>query len=183
VNAHSGSFQELTAIELNRKTYSGEIKMPRSTTQRRKGRGEVIPPLTALQRVSALLKEHLAIFTTKTDLTDEEVEHWHHDLSPYRLEAIEYAFDNWRRNGRFFPVYADIIELCEAWEPAVRKQEKCSEDCRSRHGRGYGWPDIMALWKLYNAKFAALGRKLTHAEWESLYDEIDRLRGQSPAWR
>jgi hypothetical protein len=41
----------------------------------------------------------------------------------------------------------------------------------------------MALWKLYNSKFAELQRKLTHAEWESLYDEIDRLRGQSPAWR
>src|SRR5216117_2917980 len=91
--------------------------MPKSRQARQPGRGEVIPPLTVLQRVSALLKEHLSIFPSKPDLTEEEIHHWHQDLNAYPLEAIEYAFDSWRRNGRFFPVYADILELCRTWNP------------------------------------------------------------------
>lgn len=157
--------------------------MPSSRQRRRSGRGEVMPPLSVLDRIDALLKEHLSIFPTKTELTEPEIEHWHRDLNPYTVEAIEYAFDSWRRNGRFFPVYADIIELCQAWEPPVKIKPECSEECMSRHWRGYGWPDVMRLWTLYNAKIVELKRRLNATEVEKLYEQIDQERGQVPAWR
>src|SRR3954470_14690403 len=110
--------------------------MPSSRQHRRKGHGAVMPPLSVFERIDSLLKEHLSIFPSKAELMEMEIEHWHHDLSQHRVEAIEFAFDNWRRNGRFFPVFADIIELCEAWEPTERAKPVCSDECVSRHGRG-----------------------------------------------
>lgn len=158
--------------------------MPQSKTRRRPGHGEIITPLSVSDRIDSILKEHLSIFPSKPELTVEEIEHWHQDLSAYPLEAIEYAFDGWRRNGRFFPVYADILELCKAWEPnQSTKYQRCSEDCRARHGKGYNSNDIMKLWTLHDKKRAELKRALEPEEWEEILIEVDKWRGGPPAWR
>jgi hypothetical protein len=158
------------------------IQMPTSKARRRSGHGEVLPPLSKLEKIRDLLKIQVETFPQK-DLTPAEVERWGQDLGGYAIEAIEYAFDTHRRLAMFFPVPADILELCKTWAPAQESTHLCSDECRERHGRGYGWTDGMKLWKLFNAKFEQLQRKLTKAEWEELYVEVDKQRGQVPAWR
>jgi len=157
--------------------------MPSSPRRRRKGHGEIVPPLSKLQRIDELLKIQQETFPQK-ELTADEIERWGMDLANYPMGAIEYAFDTHRRLAMFFPVPAQIIELCDSYLPESETTTRsCEPECQERHGRGYGWNDIMKLWKLYNAKFAELKRKLTKAEWEELYVEVDKARGQVPAWR
>jgi hypothetical protein len=157
--------------------------MPSSNPRRRKGHGEIVPPLSKLQRIEELLKIQSETFPQK-QLTAEEIGRWEMDLGNYAMEAIEYAFDTHRRLAMFFPVPGQIIELCRSYLPESETTTRsCEPECQERHGRGYGWTDIMKLWKLFNAKFAQLGRKLTAAEWEELYVELDKHRGQVPVWR
>jgi len=157
--------------------------MPQSKPRRRSGRGEIVPPLSKLSRIGELLQVQVETFPQK-ELTSAEVERWGQDLTAYAIEAIEYAFDTHRRLAMFFPVPAQIIELCHSYLPESETTTRsCEPECMERHGRGYGWNDIMKLWKLFNAKFEQLGRKLTSTEWEELYAEVDKARGQVPAWR
>lgn len=157
--------------------------MPQSKPRRRKGHGELVPPLSVLDRIDSLLKEHLSIFPSKPELTEAEIEHWHQDLGSFPMEAIEYAFDSWRRNARFFPVYADIVELCGAWRSSQKSSSSCDDECKARHHRGYGWNDILKLWKMAAAKRAEVNRKLTESEWETLWTELDKWRGRPPDWK
>jgi hypothetical protein len=160
----------------------------RSTPRKSKARGEVMAPLSVLDKLDSLLKEHLAIFQTKGELTEAEIEHWHRDLGVFPIPAIEYAFDCWRRNGRFFPVYGDILDLCIAWAPAEKTgYVKCDAECRERHHRGYNEVDIKTLYQLVVAKVSAAERmpqnKLTKTEISELLDQLDAKRGSSPDWR
>jgi len=41
---------------------------------------------------------------------------WTQFLEPFSVAAVRYAFDNWNRNGRFFPKPKDIIEQVEAYK-------------------------------------------------------------------
>lgn len=157
--------------------------MPRSTPHRRSGHGVVSPPLSKRERITELLKVQVQTFPQK-ELFPEEVERWVADLSAFPIEAIEFAFDNWRRNGRFFPVYADILDLCIAWEPDSEKYPSgCSAECKARHGRGYHWNDILKFWKLHDAKRAEINGPLKEPEIEALFAEIDKERGSAPEWR
>ena len=156
--------------------------MPSSKTRRRSGRGEVIPPLSKLQRIDELLKVQRETFPQK-ELTSEEIERWERDLSNYPIEAIEYAFDNHRRLAMFFPVPAQILELCQSYLPNLRDPNACDADCQSRHGRGYGELDIQKLFKLFVAKRQQIGRQLNATEFELLLQDLDRVRGRKPDWR
>src|SRR5690242_9924077 len=108
------------------------------------------------------------------ELTTEEIENWHKDLGVFQKDQIEQAFDNWRRNGRKFPVYGDIIDLCIAYEPPTRPSSLCSIECRERHGKGYGenptrgLHDMTRLNELVRRKIATekrtLAKPLTDAE-------------------
>lgn len=156
--------------------------MPKSRPRRRPGHGELIPPSSVSDRIDSLLKEHLAIFPSKAELTQEEYEHWHGDLGRFSIQAIEYAFEEWRRNGHFFPVYDDILQLCKAWQPnSIRK--RCGDECESRHGKGYGTADVLKLWQMHTTARQQLGRQLTEEEWEGLYGALDHWRGGAPEFR
>lgn len=151
--------------------------MPRSTTRRRKGHGEVIAPLSVSDKIDSLLKVLLATFPSKTELTDEEIENWHRDLSGYQVEAIEYAFDCFRRSGLFFPVPAQIIDLCQTWEPPLKYRPGCDAVCKERHGKGYDDADLLALWKLYAEWYPKpLEKKLSYEQRQDLIDELDRRK-------
>jgi hypothetical protein len=164
--------------------------MPQSNPRKRKESGELKPSLNVLERIDSLLKEHLLLFPWKLELTEEEIEHWHKDLSPFPIAAIEWAFENWRRNGRFFPVYGDILDQCIAWKPKedYTYVPGCSAECLAKHGTGYNEIDIRKLMKLYIAKYPdnrwpkPLVR-LTDAQWDELYDELDKVPGGPPEWR
>jgi hypothetical protein len=157
--------------------------MPQSKPRRRSGRGEVLPPLSKLEKITDLLKTQLETFPQK-ELSPEEIERWVKDLEPFEIVAIEAAFDAHRRNGLFFPVPGQILDLCIAWQPEPKYKPGCSRECLARHGKGYNENDIAKLWKLYAAKLEQLpNRSLTDGEVNQLLDELDRWRGHSPEWR
>lgn len=156
--------------------------MPQSRPRRRKGNGEVVPPLSVSDRIDSLLKEHLTIFPSKGDVTVEEIEHWHRDLQPFPVQAIEWAFDCHRRNARFFPLYGEILDLCIAYAPTTG-QSVCDTECRRKHGKGYGSNDILWLLEKYNQKRAAVNRALNEDEMEEIYKALDKHRGYAPQWR
>ena len=161
--------------------------MPKSKPRKASAQGEIMTPSRVLDAIDNCLKDMARTYPQKT-LEPEEIEHWHQDLSPFPVKAIEWAFDNWRRNGRFFPVYGDILDLCVAWAPAEKVgYTKCDAQCRERHRRGYGEVDVKILNELVVSKVKAADRlrqnRLTDAEIEEILDQVDKKRGYSPDWR
>jgi hypothetical protein len=156
--------------------------MHKSTMRRRSGHGEVLPPLTLRDRIADLLTVQVQTFPQK-DLTREEVDRWVMDLSGYRQEAIEFAFDNWRRNGNFFPVPSDILSLCDAWMPKEQGARGCSKECKSRHGKGYGENDVLFMMREYMKQRAVVNRALDEQEWGAILVKLDKVRGGAPEFR
>jgi hypothetical protein len=56
-----------------------------------------------------------ALLFSKT-LTATEGQAWKEFLIPFSQKAVEWAFDQWQRNGRFFPKPKEIIELCQTFK-------------------------------------------------------------------
>jgi hypothetical protein len=61
------------------------------------------------------------------ELTEQDFEMWQKLLANYPLPAIEWAFENWTRNGKAFPRPANILELIAAWAVA----NKVDDDFKS----------------------------------------------------
>lgn len=162
--------------------------MPRSTQHNRRGKGEVLRPSNKGDRIRELLKVQLQTFPQK-ELYPEEVGHWEADLDPFPLPAIEWAFENWRRNGRRFPVYGDILDYCIVWEPSsdTKYRPGCSAECKAQHYRGYSETDVKILNQLVTTAVLANGRpkdqKLSDEEIEELLSQLDKKRGRIPDWR
>ena len=164
-----------------------------SSSKRRKvkGQGELMTPSILLDVIDQGLKIMSQTWPQK-ELTPEEIENWHRDLGVFPKGTIEYAFDNWRRNGRYFPVYGDILDLCVAFQPP-ELQPVCDVACKRRHGRGYGenpargLHDVIMLNELVRRKIErekrTAAQPLTDAEIEGLLDELDKMRGRKPQWR
>lgn len=51
------------------------------------------------------------------------------------------------------------------------------------YGQGYGTQDMLWLFHRYQAKRKTVPRCLTEGEVESLMIELDKKRGEVPAWR
>jgi hypothetical protein len=156
--------------------------MPKSQARRRSGHGEIVPPLSKLDRIGELLKIQVETFPQK-ELSSEEIGRWEQDLNRYDLAAIEWAFDEHRQLGMFFPVPAQILDLCKTWVRPQEFPEGCGPECKARHRKGYGETDILKLWNLFTAKRAAVNRELNDFEWATLLTELDKLRGGPPEWR
>lgn len=155
--------------------------MPSSKARKRKD-SEEDSPILKHARIRECLKIQLQTFPQK-ELFEEEIANWERDLDPFQIVAINEAFDAWRRNGRWFPVYGDIIDLCIAYQPEPAYKPGCSRLCRERHGKGYSEVDINKLFKLYQTKMPHLSFPMTDAEIDSLLTELDKLRGGPPDWR
>ncbi len=156
--------------------------MPSSTQRRRRGHGEVVPPSSKLDRIGDLLKIMVETFPQK-ELTTDEVVRWEQDLGKYETEAIEFAFECFRTSGLFFPVPAQIIDICKTWEPPTKYKPGCDAVCLERHGKGYGENDVLWFLKAYTRKREQVERKLTPDEVKGVLDELDKQRGWSPEWR
>jgi hypothetical protein len=164
--------------------------MPKSKHHTNKGSGELMPTSSAsvLDKIDACLRDQLRTFPSKGALEPEEFEHWHRDLGPFTTRAIEWAFDNHRRNGRFFPAYGEILDQVVAWQPDPTKGDiatalGCSPQCKARHGKGYHFNDMMILYKMYVAKRQEVNGPLKKPEILGLFDELDKIRGRAPEWR
>lgn len=156
--------------------------MPRSKPHKPKGQGEIVPPSNRRDRILELLKIQLETFPQK-ELTPGEIERWVMDLEPYRMEAIEFAFEEHRLLALFFPLPSQILDICETWHPPEAFPRGCSVECKTRHHKGYGSKDVLRLWGLYTTKRATLNRPLNDPEVEQLYNVLDKERGRSPEWR
>ena len=165
--------------------------MPQSKTRKAKDSGADLPILKNA-RIRELLKVQLQTFPQK-ELFEEEIVNWERDLEPFPIRAIEWAFDNWRRSGRFFPVYGDILDQCIAWLPAERSTAVCDADCKKKHGTGYGenaalgLHDVTQLFELVSRKIRTEKRsrdnKFTDEEIEQLLVDLDKMRGGAPEFR
>jgi hypothetical protein len=117
------------------------------------------------------------------ELTPEEAAYWREFLNSYSLEELRYAFDNWQRNGQFFPKPSDIVQLVDVFRKSITRRighPGCDELCKSRHGRGYGEGDVLWLWHRMEQHVAA-GRSVNAS---ALLDELDSKREDGPpAWR
>lgn len=49
------------------------------------------------------------------DLDEGELKFWRDFMGGYSIAELRFAFENWQRNGRFFPKPKDIAEQCEAY--------------------------------------------------------------------
>ena len=161
--------------------------MPKQRQPTNKSSGELMPTLSVLDRIDWNLRDQLRTFPSKGAVEPEEFEHWHQDLGHFPIAAINFAFDSHRRNGNFFPVYGQIIDLCIAWQPpedsSGRYAPGCSKECAARHGRGYHQNDIKWLYDAYVAKRQEVNRPLNKTEILALFDRLDKLRGKPPDWR
>jgi len=107
-------------------------------------------------------------------LTVEEAQVWKDFLSSYPSSAIEYAFENWQRNGHYFPKPAQILELIRAYHVEHRSDYV---ERYEHHGEGYNEADVIALMKLYREKYPVkLTRYLTYEQRQDLIDELDRRK-------
>jgi hypothetical protein len=72
--------------------------------------------LTKREKIIGYL-QHLALPSVfNRELTEADYDVWDKLLAPYPEAAIDYAFDNWGRNGKFFPRPSSILELIGAWK-------------------------------------------------------------------
>jgi hypothetical protein len=110
----------------------------------------------------------------------EEFSIWKKFLESEPPQAVDWAFQDWQRNGRFFPRPHDILELIAAFKVKIDPPKR---ERYEHHGEGYGEQDIKLLWRLQKEKRTAVNRPLTDAEIDGLLNELDRRRGASPAWR
>ena len=157
--------------------------MSQSKIRRRKGHGEVMPPLSKLERIDALLEIQRETFPQK-ELSRAEIERWEMDLSDYPIRAIEFAFEEHRTLAMFFPVPAQILDICKTWEAPQAYKPGCNPECKERHGKGYSENDVLCLWNLYQTKSQAVsGRPLNEIEVSCLFDALDKKRGYAPEWR
>jgi hypothetical protein len=156
--------------------------MPTSKRRKPKDSSEDSPILKH-DRIRELLKTMLQTWPQK-ELFADEIGHWERDLEVFPIVAIEQAFDSWRRNGRWFPVYGDIIDLCIAYQPEPTYKPGCSKACLARHGKGYSEVDVKKLYELYvERKDNAVTRPMTDREIEALLRDLDKWRGKVPEWR
>lgn len=64
------------------------------------------------------------------DLTSTEYKLWTGILRDYTDLAVVWAFDNWNRNGKFFPKPAEIIELVHSFGSSQENQTKLCGHCK-----------------------------------------------------
>ena len=109
------------------------------------------------------------------EMSEELVELWAGLLAAYSVTECEYAFDNWNRNGHFFPKPAQIIEQIAAYREQNRYQVKRDPQA----GKGYGEKDVLILWKLVRERMAENPYPLTEREQAILLDRLDEITGRT----
>jgi hypothetical protein len=63
------------------------------------------------------------------ELTEGDYHMWDKLLCNYPLKAIDYAFENWERNGKVFPKPANILELIGVWTLSNKTKFKTCGNC------------------------------------------------------
>lgn len=140
--------------------------------------GQLLRPVT---ECSTIL-DAIAVMCTRLGrpMSPERQDQLLKDLEPYRLEAIDWALDNWGRNSRTLPVIGELTPLLRTWVVDNVRAENCAPECQERHGRGYGTNDILWLIK----KRMASSQPWTEGMYDAALTDLDRRReGGAPEWR
>jgi hypothetical protein len=154
--------------------------MPRSRQRNDKKQGVLLRPPNESDRILQLVQEMGGQF--QREMEESDFQRWLRDLARFPIAAIEFAFEKWHENGRFFPQPADIRDLCNAWTPNIPVyMDGCNALCKLRHGKGYGTADVLWLYGQYMKK--RKGSALNEPEIEILLDMLDKHRKHAPAWR
>lgn len=158
--------------------------MPRSSQRRPKHAQEMQPTSQKLDAIDSWLQKLLDAFPAKGQLTTEEITDWHKDLTPFSVDAIDYAFETHRRNAIFFPIYGQILDLCISFNPPNLPvgNPRCGTECKSRHGKGYHFNDF--FWMLTKLRAPCVvgplanprKKKATEEEIQDLLRECDEKR-------
>jgi hypothetical protein len=154
--------------------------MPSSRPRRIKGHGAIVPSLSKQERITELLRVQAQTFGKELSL--EEIDRWEQDLARYPIAAIEFAFEEHRMLGMFFPVPSQILDICKTWREPI-PEVGCGSECRARHGKGYGETDLLWLYHKYQQTRAKQKSALKPEQVTRLLDELDRKRAHSPGWR
>ena len=167
--------------------------MPKSSRRKTKPDYEMLPISRKLDVIDSWLQKMLDRFPQKGQLSTSEIEDWHRDLTPFSVEAIDFAFEKMRL-GIFFPMNGQVLDLCMAYEPPeapnVRSNSRCDKQCKERHGKGYHWNDF--YWMMGKLRMPAFvgpdgnprKEKATEAEIQALLTECDNKRpGGAPEFR
>jgi hypothetical protein len=64
------------------------------------------------------------------DFTAKEYKLWTGILSDYSDTAVEWAFENWQRSGKFFPKPAELLELLHTFSSSSENQVKLCGICK-----------------------------------------------------
>lgn len=156
--------------------------MPRSRQSRTKHVQEIVPSSQKLDLIDSWLQKMLDRYPAKGQITESEVVDWHRDLTPFSLEAIDFAFDKMRL-GIFFPMNGPVIDLCISYQPPEQRvvsSVHCDATCRARHGKGYNEADMKWLFQRMQQVYA--GGDTPDAD--VLLAELDSKRkGGAPEWR
>jgi len=89
-------------------------------------RQQLIAPLAveqikkAIQTCAEMLHE---------ELTDTKAEYWSKLVANYPPDAVIWAFDNWTRNGDYFPKPKDIRQLVETWCEQISNEFQTCGKC------------------------------------------------------
>jgi hypothetical protein len=106
------------------------------------GQSEILLPSTESSIKAECLKTAQAIFGK--DLIEAEIKFWWEFLDCFTEQEVSYAFENWGRNGKFFPKPGDIRELVDAYRDSTRPAFKAS----ANPGTGFGKIELLSLWGL-----------------------------------
>jgi len=156
--------------------------MPKSTRRKSNSNAGMQPTSQKLERIDSHLQKMLDYFPAKGELSPGEIQDWHRDLGDFSLEAIDFAFESHRRNAIFFPLPAQIIDLCISYDPPdpVVNTSRCDAICKARHGKGYHWNDMYWLFEKMKQAYA----KGDVPDVDALMKELDSKRvGGAPEWR
>ena len=82
--------------------------------QRNSETNESQPALNERSAKLTILKTSQLLFSK--EMPDEEQNYWLSVMDPISVAGWRYAFENWNRNGRFFPKPKDILELVDAYK-------------------------------------------------------------------
>jgi hypothetical protein len=155
--------------------------MPRSSQQRNKHAQEILPTSQKLDVIDSWLQKMLDRFPQKGQISTSEIDDWHHDLGPFSVAAIDFAFESHRRNALFFPMTAQVLDLCISFDPPEQKPTStCDAICKARHWKGYGWKDMYWMYERMQESY----RVGDIPDSEALLTELDSKRhGRAPEWR
>lgn len=86
--------------------------------------------------IAACLQKMALTSVFNKELTELDYEAWEKLLTPYPLKGIDYAFENWQRNGKIWPKPVNIIELIAAWSLSNKVEFHSCGQC------DHGWVRI-----------------------------------------